>query len=64
MFGYSVTTQISSALGSQDDFTELHWHTVIKMGFPSHYSLDQQGHLGAFLLVLICIKSFMELLFG
>jgi hypothetical protein len=36
-----LTTQISSALCSQDDFNELHWHTIIKMGFPCHYSLDQ-----------------------
>jgi hypothetical protein len=58
-----LTTQISSALGSQDDFTELYWHTIIKMGFPSHYSLEQ-GPPGAFLLVLIWMKSFMDLLLG
>jgi hypothetical protein len=38
-----MTTQISSALGLQDDFTKLHWHTIIKTVFPSHYSLDQRG---------------------
>jgi hypothetical protein len=38
-----LTTQMSSALGLQDDFTELCWHAIFKMGFPSHYPLDQQG---------------------
>jgi hypothetical protein len=41
-----LTTQISSALGSQDDFIELHWHTIIKMESPGHYSLNQQGSPG------------------
>jgi hypothetical protein len=53
-----LTIQISSALDSQDDFTELYWHTIIKLGFPGHYCLDERGPPGGLLLCPDLVEKF------
>jgi hypothetical protein len=62
--GVQLTAQISIVLGSQDDFTELHWPILLRRDFPVIILLINEGYLGAFFLVLIWMRSFMEFLLG
>jgi hypothetical protein len=59
-----LITQISSALGSQDDLLNYIGTLLLRWAFPVIILLINKGHLGAFLLVLIWMRSFMEFLLG